>query len=213
MVRKIVEKFPEDLLKEDLEKYRKKAIELGATDAKIISTETILIEERVRAKCLVPLCRYYGRNNVCPPNSLSVEKVRDVVKSFRYAIFFMIKVASSILAHPEFVEKKMGAESQLKTWQICRGIESDAFYDGHHLAMGFASGPCNPYLCPGEEDCAALKGKGCRSPYMARSAMEAVGMDALTMAAKVGWEVYPIGETISPSEVPHGVRLGIVLIH
>ena len=38
------------------------------------------------------------------------------------------------------------------------------------------------------------------------------GMDALTMATKVGWAVYPIGAAVSPSEVPHGTKLGLVLI-
>jgi hypothetical protein len=33
------------------------------------------------------------------------------------------------------------------------------------------------------------------------------------MAAKVGWDVYPIGGSISPSEVPHGTKLGLVLIY
>jgi predicted metal-binding protein len=214
MVRKIVEKFPEDLLEQDLNKYQQKAIEFGATDAKIITNDMILIDERVRAKCFVPVCRHYGTNAVCPPNAMELDLFRKVVNNFRYALFFMIKVPSTELAHPEFIEKKKGARTQVLTWEICAKIESEAFYDGHHLAMAFASGPCLPYLCPGEDVCALLAGKGsCRGAYKARSAMEAVGMDAFRMAAKVGWEVYPIGEDIPPSEVPHGARLGLVLIH
>ena len=52
MVRKIVEKVPDELLQQDLEKYRRRALEIGATDAKIITTDIILIDERVRAKCI-----------------------------------------------------------------------------------------------------------------------------------------------------------------
>ena len=49
MVRKILVSVPDEVLQKDLEKYRQRAIELGATDAKIITTDKILIDERVRA--------------------------------------------------------------------------------------------------------------------------------------------------------------------
>ena len=38
MVRKIVEKVPDEQLQKDLEKYRQQALELGAKDTKIITT-------------------------------------------------------------------------------------------------------------------------------------------------------------------------------
>jgi len=43
--------------------------------------------------------------------------------------------------------------------------------------------------------------------------MEAVGIDAFTMAAKVGWDIYPIGGSTLPDKVPHGTKLGLVLIY
>ena len=43
--------------------------------------------------------------------------------------------------------------------------------------------------------------------------MEGAGMDAYTMATKVGWGIYPIGKYSSPSDVPHGTRVGLVLIY
>lgn len=52
MVRKILKKVPEEQLQRNLEKYRQRAIELGATDTKIITTDdkarvgvNLLIEE------------------------------------------------------------------------------------------------------------------------------------------------------------------------
>jgi hypothetical protein len=38
-------------------------------------------------------------------------------------------------------------------------------------------------------------------------------MDAFTMAAKVGWEIYPVGRSTSPEDVPYGSLLGLVLIY
>jgi predicted metal-binding protein len=60
--RKIVEKVPDDVLQADLKKYRERALELGATDAKIITTNMILIDERVLGKCINPPCTNYGNN-------------------------------------------------------------------------------------------------------------------------------------------------------
>jgi hypothetical protein len=42
--------------------------------------------------------------------------------------------------------------------------------------------------------------------------MEAVGIDVMGLAAKVGVDVYPIGASVSSSDVPHGMRFGIVFI-
>ena len=213
MVRKIVEKVPEEVLQQDLEKYRKKALELGATDAKIITTDMILIDERVRAKCIVTICSSLGANPNCPPYAMDLDLVRKVVNNFRYAIFYMIKVPSREIAGSEYKEKKLGARSAMKNWEISAKLESEAFYDGYHLAMAFAGGLCNPYLCPNEDCSALVRGQSCRHPYIARPSMEGVGMNAYTMAAKVGWDIYPIGRSASPSEIPHGTKLGLVLIY
>ena len=83
MVRKIVESVPDEQLHKDLEKYRQRAIELGATDAKIITTDMVVIDERVLAKCRYPKCRYYGTNANCPPYGMDLELVRKIVNNFR----------------------------------------------------------------------------------------------------------------------------------
>ena len=67
MVRKVVEHVPDSVLQQDLQRYRKRAIELGASDARIISTAEVIIDERVRAKCIYPVCSLYGTNVTCPP--------------------------------------------------------------------------------------------------------------------------------------------------
>ncbi len=212
MVRKIEAEVSEGVLQADLDRYCRRALELGAADAKIITADMVLIDERVRAKCYVPSCGSLGKNAHCPPHAMDLDFMRRVVCNFRYGIFFMIKVPSKELAGPAVKEKKSAGRSAMLNWTISAKIESEAFYDGYHLAMAFTGGPCEPYLCPGS-GCGVLSGEGCRRPYVARPSMEAVGMNAFRMAAKVGWEIYPIGGSVSPAEVPHGVRLGLVLIY
>ena len=65
MVRNPIGRVSEDQLQEDLEKYRLRAIELGATDAKVINMDAVFIDERVVAKCTYPKCDGYGTNANC----------------------------------------------------------------------------------------------------------------------------------------------------
>ncbi len=212
MVRRILDKIPDHVLQKDLEKYRCRAIELGAAEAHIIAADAVLIDERVRLKCFVPACGSLGKNAHCPPHGLDLDLVRKGVSRYRFAVFFMIRVPAEDVVGPDVVEKNSIERGAMKNWEICSRIESEAFADGYHFAMAFAGGPCSPYLCR-DQPCALLKGEGCRHPLRSRPSMEGVGMDAFTMAARAGWEIYPLGRSTLPSEVSHGLRLGIVLIH
>jgi predicted metal-binding protein len=99
-----------------------------------------------------------------------------------------------------------------KLHEIVSKIEAEAFYDGYKLALGFSGGPCKLVFCPAAECSALVPWQPCRHPLKARSAVEAVGIDVMDLAAKVGLDVYPIGASVSPSDVPHGMRCGIVFI-
>ena len=209
-IRKIHTSTQEELLK-DLQEYRDKAIALGAIDAKVITTDQIIIDDRVRMKCLNPTCRGYGTNLHCPPYMPDLDHMRRLVKQYKYALFIMLRVPSSEVAGPHVREKRTSRASGMKIDEIVSKIESVAFYDGHHLAIGFAAG-CKGLWCP-DQECAAIKpGGSCRNPLRSRAGMDAAGMDAYTMASKVGWDIYPIGEGAKTEDVPHGTRLGLVLI-
>ena len=212
MVRKIVEKVADEQLQKDLEKYRQRALELGATDAKIITTDNVLIDERVLAKCTYPKCSGYGTNANCPPYAMGLDLVRKVVNNFRYAIFTKLEVPSDEIAGLEARDRNLTVPWQRKINEIISKIETEAFFDGYHLTLAFGSGPCKSILCPDTECSALVPGQPCRHPLRARTAMEGAGMDVFTMATKVGWDIYPIGEATLPSEVPYGLRLALVLI-
>ena len=211
MVRKIVEKVPDEMLQQDLEKYRQRALELGATDAKVITTDMVVIDERVRAKCIYPKCRWYRTNANCPPYAMDLEQTRKLVNNFHYAIFFGMKVPTETAAGKRTPEQlKQYQLSGRKRLEIVAKVEAEAFYDGYYLAVGFGGGSCKSFFCP-DEDCSSLKGQGCKFPYRARAAMEAVGMDVYLMATKVGWDIYPLG--MAPSDAPSALRTGIVFIY
>ena len=65
----LVSQVSDTALRADLERYQEMALKLGASDAVIIPTEWISVDERVRLKCLVPRCLRAGETPNCPPNA------------------------------------------------------------------------------------------------------------------------------------------------
>ena len=212
MVRNPVGRVSTTQLQKDLAKYKLRAIELGATDAKVIRADTVIIDERVLAKCTYPRCSGYGTNANCPPYAMNPDQLRKAVKNFRYGILIKLEVPSHDIAGTEAVEKNLIAPYIKKINEIIASIEAQAFYDGHYLALAFGSGTCKSIFCP-DTDCQALvPGQACPHRLKARASMEAVGIDCFGTATRVGWNIYAIGQETLPEEIPYGLRLGLVLI-
>lgn len=189
----------------DLERYQQRAIELGATDAKIITTDMVIIDDRVRAKCTYPKCAFYGTNANCPPHAMDLDLVRKLVGSYRYAIFTMLRCGTEEII-------KQTNRVQAKNFEIIAKLEAEAFYDGYHLALAFGGGPCKQLWCP-DKDCAVLEGHSCRVGLKSRSSMEGEGMDSFSMAINAGWDIYPIGTNMDLDAAPFGTKLAIVFIY
>jgi len=211
--RKIDPLRDDDTCRADLARYRLLAIEMGASDAKIIQSDQVIVENRVRGKCSVPKCPFYGLSLNCPPHSPSAEETRIMLKEYKYGVFVRLIVPSDQIAGERAFEEDSMRPFRKKIQDIVSKLESAAFYDGYHLAMGFAAGTCKRSFCPDIECSALTPGKGCRFPLWARPSMESVGMNVYTMAAKAGWEIYPIGKNVSLKELPHGNYMGLVLIY
>jgi len=166
MARKIMVEVLEDQLKKDLETYTQRTLDLGATDARAITTDDVVIDERVVAKCAYPKCVGYGTNANCPPYAMEIDQVKEIVDKFRYGIFINVRVPSHDIAGKKAIKKRR-IPYQKKLAEIVSKIEAEAFYDGYHLAVGFGSGSCKRLFCP-ETDCIALiPGKPCAHFYKA----------------------------------------------
>lgn len=66
-IKEFSSKVTGEKLTNDIEKYLNLALELGATDARKIGVDEIILDERVRARCYSPRCPDYGTNLNCPP--------------------------------------------------------------------------------------------------------------------------------------------------
>lgn len=176
------------------EEYRfliEKAHGFGATDAALLPADQVVVDERVRLKCAVPVCQGYGNYLHCPPNTLSVAEFRTTLA--RYSVALLVQVESprnSVDLDEEGIAGKNAAqlesllhgEPNKLLGRIVNRIEAEAFKAGYYYAAGFNGGIC--LLCP---DCVSVaSGEPCRRPYEARPSMEGVGIDVFKTAANAG---------------------------
>jgi len=218
-----IKSFSTQELQADMEKYRQSALELGASDAKVIPAGAVHVDKRVRIKCMIPKCPECGSCANCPPYSLDSDKIQDLVSCYRYALLVKLNVDSALMVGEDLgiIDEggKMVASKALKKLlmqyrklsDMVTELESQAFYDGHHLAVALSAGDCNSVYCNFQE-CQVLKGLPCRFPLRARPSMESSSINAYLMAAEAGWDMYPIGTDCNPENVPHGTLLGLVLV-
>jgi predicted metal-binding protein len=198
-------------LPEDLEMYKEKVLKLGATRAAIVRASEIPVDERIVLKCQIPRCFGYGTSVHCPPNTMKPEELREILKGYQWAVFFILDVPPEVIVRDRATIRERETAYQT-IFKIVNEIESMAFYDGHYLAFGFAAGSCRHTFCNQQESCQAMEGKRCRNSLRSRPSMEAVGIDVYKMAASSGWDIYPIGSDAKPEDIPKGTLAGIIII-
>jgi len=212
VIRRISVEISKEILKTDLERYKQKALELGVTQAEVIPAQWVQVDERVRLKCYVPRCYNYGQCAYCPPYTSEPEVMNRALSRFGWVVLFRTDVAPV----EDFTDIKRYFPHAVRNYreisEIIDKIEVLAFANGYYLATGFTCGSCRDNLCNGML-CQVLDGGLCRFPLKARPSMEAVGIDVYGLAAKVGWEMYPIYDGVDPKLIPCASSVGIVFIH
>ena len=195
----------------DLERYKARAKELGASRVTIVRVSEIPVDERVVLKCQIPRCFGYGTSVHCPPHTLKPTELREILKGYEWAVFFTLDVPPEVIVRDKAtIREREGAYR--KIFEIVGEIESMAFYDGHYLAFGFGAGSCRHTFCSQQESCQAMDGRRCRIALRSRPSMEAVGIDVYKLAAATGWDIYPIGSNAKPEDICKGTLAGIVII-
>ncbi|MGA2027997.1 MAG: DUF2284 domain-containing protein, partial [Syntrophobacteraceae bacterium] len=96
-IRKIRVDMNDEQLSADLERYRQKAIDLGASNARIVRAEQIPVDERVPMKCQIPRCFGYGAGAQCPPNTMKPAELRDLLRKYEWAVFFIKDVPPEVI--------------------------------------------------------------------------------------------------------------------
>ena len=195
-------------IKEDTRfvKLQKEAVELGASEAKIIAVDRIPVENEVVEMCKAHLCSGYGKSVNCPPHVMGPGQARKWIEEYERALFFKIDVSPQVLLSEDRFET-------FKTvYVITSKLEASALEDGFPLAKALAAGSCKPVFCR-DRTCDALLDRGeCRYPSLARPSMEALGINVFKLSRDVGWEIYTILKDSDPETVPKGMLAGLLLL-
>jgi predicted metal-binding protein len=211
-VRPFAVKVSEKKLMADLEFFRQKALEFGAAAAQIIPAGQLVVDERVRLKCLVPRCLRAGETPNCPPNAPDLDLVRKAFAKYSYGILLKTHVAPIEDYAPGHLDKT-GVDRTLlfhqQTGKVVYELEKLAYKYGYYFSMGLGGGSCKDYLCKGLV-CQFKDSGRCRFPLRSRPAMEAMGIDVVDIIKKVGWDAYPLMDELE--KTPCATSVGLVLI-
>ncbi len=140
----------------------KKAVELGADDARLIRTEAVVFDPRSELKCRFG-CARWGRYWTCPPHTgISQERFREAFDRYETAL---------VLQVPDME----------KSQTVTLAVEKEAMMH-HGCAFAFALA-----LCVQCDPCAHPE--PCRHPELARPSMDAYGVDIGKTVAPLGFEV------------------------
>lgn len=151
-----------------MKSYRKfinKAVALGADDARIIKTDTIVTGPWVRWKCKYG-CDGYNSSLCCPPSTPDYRETRELVDSYEKAL--LVHVADDARHITDLTD-------------IVATLERDVFLAGYYKAFALGAGPCN--LC---NECSM---EVCRHPVKARPSLESCGIDVFCTARNNGYTI------------------------
>jgi hypothetical protein len=108
-----------------------RAIAMGANKAKVIDTDSIVIEKWVNWKCVYG-CPMYGKDGYHPPMTPGIDEVKEVIKEYAKAILLN------------------GEDGRLMTEVACR-LEGEAYHAGYYKAFALTALPAGtePVAEPG----------------------------------------------------------------
>jgi predicted metal-binding protein len=188
----------------DLDFLKVLALELGATAAKVIPADEVVVENRVELKCRVG-CKEYGKTLMCPPYTPSVDEFRKILSEYSYALVFKMKSKAEATTEvakllsrdkndPNLTEEmKTKIEAFWASWKAekkelvrkIRDLEKAAMRRGYPLALGFTTGSC--VIC---DECNTEE--VCTHPTEARYSAQAVGINVLQTLENAGMPIpYP----------------------
>ena len=171
-------------LEKDLEALKETALQSGAGRAAVIArADLVFVDSGISGPDVgYPSFHWPGRH--------PLDDLRQALDAYQYAVFFVMKPPAGMKDPGQGpVEDTQAREAMERLYKLVADVESEAFYQGHYLAMGLASGNCRAVFCSGEKRCRALvRGQVCRHPYKARPSLRAAGLDPEEMAANLGWK-------------------------
>lgn len=158
----------------------------GAADVRVIDTDRIPFDPKLRAYCAVNACGSYGRNYACPPHVGEPDELIARAKSYGRALLFQ---TIGELEDSFDIEGMNRAGERHKA--VCKAIfDRITPQMGRHLIM--TAGGCDK--C---KTCAAVTGEPCRFPDEAISSLEAYCMNVSQLCGKCGMKYINGANTVT----------------
>ena len=163
------------------------AIRLGASDAGIIPSAAIVIDDGLAKLCNGdPQCENYGLAPSCPPHVCGPAGFRKWQTMSEYAIVVRIDIPTTVMFSSE------RREIMQLLHEIVAGVEVEASGMGYIGSKAFAGGSCKKIFCREHADCRILAGHGeCRNPQSARPSMSGFGINVSELLQSAGWPAKP----------------------
>lgn len=158
---------------EDFEKY---ASSLGIETCVAFPADLLAPEERIRALCREDKCGNWGNNYMCPPRIGSLEDMRTRLARYRAGILLQYSRGLDVRNDFEGVRR-----SKVDFHRLVLKMEERVRSEGHRDAWGLVGGDCS--LC---DECTARVGAPCPFPDDARPSLESLGIDVLSLLARLG---------------------------
>lgn len=158
------------MYRKTIEELKQRAVELGASESKIIDVKTVKAASWVRYKCQFG-CSGFAQSLTCPPYSPTPDETQKILNSFKKAILIHCK-----------------SRAHVDISKVVIKMEREAFLAGYYKALAMGAGPCR--LC---REC-NLKGE-CRNRQDARPSMEACGIDVYSTSRSNGFSIETLDST------------------
>jgi predicted metal-binding protein len=210
-------------LQDDLEKYRKMALDAGAVEARIVPASDLKQSIRAKYNCFFPRCQKQGTCGSCPPEwQTPWEYAKAILASYRYGIVARIQLIArnstgphnplTIRPNLELYRKYMPAE-KIDYWENLAKeqeghitaepitelpyiIERKAREDGHYFAFTIHPGAC-AYLCAETNyTCSSLGSSICIHPGLSRGGNQSIYWDHVGINRSLGWKNWNQGWSI-----------------
>jgi predicted metal-binding protein len=155
---------------------------LGISDAKVLYSDRITVDDRFRSQCGEPRCPNYDTSLNCPPHSMPPDQFREHLKGFTLVLAFKFDMPGEAVLGTE------RREASLLLHETTVAIEQQAQALGFTRARGYSSGACKKTLCNEHAGCAALENGGrCRHPDKARPSLSGMGVNWHELSKTLGW--------------------------
>ncbi|MFN2111654.1 MAG: DUF2284 domain-containing protein [Anaerolineales bacterium] len=190
----------------ELHQLVKLAYDLGASDAAIIPSQLIRVQDRLALKCTEPRCENYGMSFSCPPYVEGPAGFRELIKQLPQALVVRLVVPARMLLSWERLD--LGRIHH----ELVARLEGAAVDLGYPHSRAFAGGSCKELFCQEHLSCQQISGGACRHPDLARPSLSGYGVDVFKMIASCSWETHFKAESEEISEDNLAWVAGLVLI-